>query len=129
MFIIDFVKEKYHSLREVWLFSDSQPTEILMALINIFLTPIATYIELGPLLFYQSLLIFTGIYQLLCIANFDLSCRIRGAFLTFGMYVSTLLMYIDCIGLPTPSHWGWFVLVFASFSSLRRIKKEQLTRR
>ena len=123
-----FIVSKYKALREVWVYSDSQPTEILLAMVNIFLTPIATYMELGPLLLFQLCLIIAGVYQLLCIANGDISCRLRASLITFGMYASTLLMYLDCVGLPTPSHWGWFVLVFASFSSLRRIKREQLNR-
>lgn len=119
---------KYKALKEVWLYSDSQPTEILLSLVNIFLTPLATFLELGPLWLFQITLILTGIYQLVCVANGDLKCRLRASLITFGMYASTLLMYMDCIGLPTPSHWGWFVLVFASFSSLMRIKREQLIR-
>lgn len=124
-----FLLDRYSSLKEVWLWSDSQPTEILLALINIFLTPIATFMEIGPIWFYQISLIVTGIYQLLCVSNIDLKCRLRASLITFMMYVSTLLMYVDTVGLPTPSHWGWFILVFASFSSLRRIKREQLLRK
>jgi len=123
-----FILNKYKSLKKVWLYSDSQPTEILLALVNIFLAPLATFIELGPLWVFQITLIVSGIYQLLCVANGDLKCRLRASLITFGMYASTLLVYLDCIGLPTPSHWGWFVLVFASFSSLMRIKREQLIR-
>lgn len=126
--IKEFLLNKYSALRQVFLYSDSQPTEILLALINIFLTPIATYIELGELWFFHLVLIITGFYQLLCVANGDLGCRIRASFMTFGMYFSTLIMYLGTIGLPTPSHWGWFVLFFASLSSLRRIKIEQLMR-
>lgn len=127
--MINTVKEKLSNLKQVWSYSDSQPTEILLALINILLTPTATFIELGSMYIFQFLLIVTGLYQLLCVANQDLNCRIRASFITFSMYVSTLLMYGACIGLPTPSHWGWVVLVFASFSSLRRIKREQLMTR
>ena len=126
--MIKIVSEKLSNLRRVWSYSDSQPTEILLASVNIFLTPIASYLELGSLYVFQILLILTGIYQLWCVSNYDLDCRIRAAFVTFVMYFTTLLTYISCIGLPTPSHWGWLVLVFASFSSLRRIKREQLMR-
>ena len=126
--MLTVIKERFDNLKKVWFYSDSQPTEILLALVNIFLTPIATYMELGPLWIFQILLIVTGIYQLWCVSNTDLNCRIRASFLTFSMYFATLLMYGAGIGLPSPSHWGWFVLVFASFSSLRRIKREQIMR-
>ena len=120
--------QRLNNLRSVWLYSDSQPTEILLAGMNIFLTPMATYMELGPLLFYQMVLVLTGIYQLLCVAQGDLACRLRASLLTFGMYGTTLLMYYDCGGLTTPTHLGWVVLFVAAFSSLRRIKNEQIIR-
>lgn len=126
--MLSLIKERFNNLKKVWQYSDSQPTEILLASINILLTPIATYLELGTLWFFHICLILTGLYQLWCISKNELSCRIRGSLLTFGMYGSTLVMYLGSIGLPTPSHWGWIVLCFASFSSLRRIKREQLFR-
>jgi len=122
------IKIRLERLREVWIYSDSQPTEILLASLNILLTPIATYIELGPLWILQIGLVISGIYQLLCISTNDLDCRVRGSLVTFGFYMTTLLFYLFCLGLPTPTHWGWVVLVFASFGSLRRIKREQLLR-
>ena len=122
------LKIRLDRLREVWSFSDSQPTEILLGSLNIFLTPMATFMEMGCLWFFHLILILTGLYQLWCVSKGELSCRVRASLLTFGMYVSTLIMYLGSIGLPTPSHWGWIVLCIASFSSLRRIKREQLTR-
>jgi len=122
------LKKKYNNLKQAWLYADSQPTEILLACINIFLAPIASYIELGGLWFYEITLILSGLYQLNCVATNNLSCRVRGALITFGLYMTTLIMYLTCLGLPTPSHWGWVVLVVASFSSLRRLKKEELSR-
>ena len=126
--MIQIIKQRFNSLKQTWQYADSQPTEILLAVVNIFLTPIATYMELGTLWFFHLCLILTGFYQLMCVSKGELSCRVRASVLTFGMYFSTLIMYLGSIGLPTPSHWGWFILCFASFSSLRRIKREQLTR-
>ena len=119
---------KLKVLRHIWQYSDSQPTEITLALSNLILAPIATYIELGPMYLYQGLLIITGFYQLFCIADENLSCRIRASFLSFASFVSTLFMYIYCIGLPTPSHWGWVLLTLSAFGSLRRLTKEKLSR-
>ena len=127
--MLEILKQRFVQLKQVWMFSDSQPTEILLALVNIFLTPLVTGLEIGNMWFYQILLVLTGIYQLWCVANTDLECRIRAAFMTFGMYFATILMYMSSVGFPTPTHFGWFVLFFASFSSLRKIKREQLTRK
>lgn len=126
--MIRYITDKLKTLRHLWLYSDSQPTEITLATANILLAPIATYIELGPMLVYQLLLIITGIYQLLCVVNNDISCRVRASLFTFGLYVSTLIMYLYCMGLPTPSHYGWFVLTISAFGSLRRLTREKITR-
>jgi hypothetical protein len=124
--IKSFAKSKGNHLLDVWKHSDSQPTEITLALVNLLLAPAATLIELGPLWFYQIVLVGSGVYQLLCVANGDLKCRVRAAMVTFGLFSTTLMMYIIDIGLPTPSHWGWFILMFSAFGSLKRLKTEQL---
>jgi len=126
--MIQFIKDKFFALRHHWMYSDSQPTEITLALVNLILAPVATYMELGFMWFYQLCLITSAIYQSLCIANGDLHCRVRAALFTFGLFMSTTIMYIDCIGLPTPSHWGWVLLTFSSFGSLRRLKREEINR-
>ena len=126
--IKDAVKKRATHLLDMWNRSDSQPTEITLALVNILLAPIATLIELGPLPFYQIVLVGSGMYQLMCVAKGDLKCRVRASIVTFGTFTTTLMMYAIHLGLPTPSHWGWLVLVFSSFGSLRRLKTEQLHR-
>ena len=126
--MLSTLKRKYKHLKEVWLFSDGQPTEIILATINIFLTPIALCLEVECVGVFIVGLIVSGLYQLWCVASDCLKCRLRGAFFTFSAYFGTLIMYLGSIGLPTPSHWGWFILVFASFFSLVRIKKELLYR-
>lgn len=122
------VKQRATHLLNVWKYSDSQPTEITLALVNLLLAPLATRIELGPLWFYQIMLVGSGVYQLMCVAKGDLKCRVRASIVTFGLFSTTLMMYIVTIGLPTPSHWGWFVLVFSAFGSLKRLKTEELHR-
>lgn len=121
-------KKRATHLLNVWKYSDSQPTEITLALVNLLLAPIATRIELGPLWFYQIMLVGSGVYQLMCVAKGELKCRVRASIVTFGLFSTTLMMYIVTIGLPTPSHWGWFVLVFSAFGSLKRLKTEELHR-
>lgn len=126
--IKEVAKQRVTHLLDVWRYSDSQPTEITLALVNLLLAPVATLIELGPLWFYQIMLVGSGIYQLMCVAKGDLKCRVRASIVTFGLFATTLTMYIVTTGLPTPSHWGWFVLVFSAFGSLKRLKTEQLHR-
>lgn len=115
-------------LKDIWKYSDSQPTEITLAVALMILAPIATAIEIGFMPFYQLMLFAAGVYQILCVSKGDLECRIKAAIFTFGLYSTSLIMYIMTIGLPTPSHYGWVILVLSSFSSLKRLKTEQLHR-
>jgi len=115
-------------LRQLWKYSDSQPTEITLGVALMILAPIATMIELGFMPFYQLSLVCAGAYQLLCISKGDLQCRIRASLFTFGLYSSTLTMYLFSIGLPTPSHYGWVLLVISSFGNLKRLKTEHIHR-
>lgn len=125
---MEVFKTRFKNLKEVWTYSDGQPTEMTLAMINVFLTPLALCLEIKQCGVFEVFLVISGLYQLWCIAKGDLSCRLRGAFFTFSAYFGTLIMYLGSIGLPTPTHWGWVVLVIASLSSLIRIKKEQLYR-
>lgn len=116
------------NLKRIWSVSDSQPTEITLAAAITVLAPIAVSIEINTSWFFNSLLIITGLYQLRCIAKEAIECRVRAAYFTTMMYTTCLLMYIVTIGLPTPSHWGWVLLTYSSFSTLNRLKTEQLRR-
>jgi len=115
-------------LKQLWRYSDSQPTEITLGAALMILAPIATIIELGFMPFYQAALIGAGVYQLFCISKGELECRLRASLITFGLYTSTLAMYLLSIGLPTPSHYGWVLLVISSFGNLKRLKTEQIHR-
>ena len=115
-------------LQQLWKYSDSQPTEITLGAALMILAPVATLIELGFMPVYQLMLIGAGAYQLFCISTGKLECRVRAAMLTFGLYATSLAMYLITIGLPTPSHYGWLILVISSFGNLKRLKTEQLYR-
>ena len=115
-------------LQQLWNYSDSQPTEITLGAALMILAPIATMMELGFMPFYQVALVCAGAYQLFCISKENLNCRIRASLFTFGFYSSTLAMYLLSIGLPTPSHYGWVLLVISSFGNLKRLKTEQIHR-
>lgn len=115
-------------LQQLWRYSDSQPTEITLGAALMILAPIATFIELGFMPIYQLVLIGAGFYQLYCISTGVLECRVKAAMLTFGLYTTSLIMYLTTIGLPTPTHYGWVIFVLSSFGNLKRLKTEQLHR-
>jgi hypothetical protein len=115
-------------LGHIFKYSDSQPTEITLGAALMILAPIATATEIGWMPFYQLALIAAGFYQLYCVSNGKLNCRIKAAIITFGLFSTSLMMYLLTIGLPSASHYGWIILVISSFSNLRRLKTEQLHR-
>ena len=116
-------------LKSVWLYYDSQPTEITLALcLGVLVFPV-TYLELGfrPVLQFMSL--FAGIFQLYCVGGNDPKCREIASVWTLGCFLTILFQYAYCGYLTqSPTHWGWAVLAFSSFGTLRRIKMERLSR-
>lgn len=121
-------KNGLKKLQQIWNYSDSQPTEITLGVALTILAPIATIIELGFMPIYHLFLVAAGLHQLYCVSKGELKCRLRASIFTFGLYATTLAMYLMTIGLPTPSHYGWLILVISSFGNLKRLKTEQLHR-
>ncbi len=115
-------------LSHIFKYSDSQPTEVTLGASLMILAPIATATEIGFMPIYQFCLIAAGFYQLYCVSKGELDCRIKAAIITFGLYSTSLMMYLLNIGLPTATHYGWVIFVISSFSTLRRLKTEQLHR-
>lgn len=118
----------FKRLISIWNYSDSQPTEITLGMAIMILAPIATAMEIGFMPFYQMMLVIAGAHQVYCVSVGDLDCRVRAAVFTFGLYATSLVMYLMTIGLPTPTHYGWVIFVISSFSTLKRLKTEQLHR-
>ena len=116
------------TLRNLWRYSDSQPTEITLAVALMTLVPMAVSMEIRCNWYLNAIYILAGLYQLRCIATCDIACRIRASFFTSSLYLTTLLVYLTSIGLPTPSHWGWVLLAYSSFSTMNRLRTEQLNR-
>lgn len=123
------LRARFDTLRAIWQYSDSQPTEITLALALVFLYPTATYLELGYSVIMDVLGPMAGLYQLYCVSGKCLSCRVRASFITFSFFLLATVMYLYCGMLfKSPTYWGWVVLCFSSFGSLKRIKKEELHR-
>ena len=116
----------FKRLKAIWTYSDSQPTEITLAMCNLLLTHLAVGLEIGGLWFLRVMIVISALYQLYCVSQEDISCRVKAAMVTFGIYTTVTIIYLIHIGLPTATHWGWFVLVFASFGSMRRLILEKL---
>ena len=115
-------------LKDIWLVSDSQPTEITLALANLTMTHLCVGAELGGLHIFRLIIIFSGLYQLYCVSKEDINCRVKASVITFSIYFIIPIMYWYQIGFPTPTHYGWFVLTFAAFGSMKRLITEKIHR-
>jgi len=116
-------------IREIYLFSDSQPTEITLAVCLAVLAPIVITIEIGFMPILLMFIMFTGIFQLYCVSIEDIKCRMRSATLSVGGYLAVFLIYvIKGTIFVSPTHWGWFVLAFSSWGVFKRLNAEFLHR-
>jgi len=116
-------------IREIYLYSDSQPTEITLGVCLSVLAPVVTTIEIGFMPIFLLFIMFTGVFQLYCVGNEDLKCRMRAATLSMSAYLAVFLMYvIKGTIFVSPTHWGWFVLAFSSWGVFKRLNTEFLHR-
>ena len=123
------IKALGKKLRQIYLYSDSQPTEITLAVCLAVLSPIVTIMEIGWMAIYNLACIGVGLFQLYCVANEDLKCRVRAALFSMSAYVATFLMYVvKGTVFVSPTHWGWFVLAFSAWGVVKRLNAEQMHR-
>jgi len=116
-------------IKEIYLYSDSQPTEITLGVCLSVLAPVVTTIEIGFMPIFLLFIMFTGVFQLYCVGNEDLKCRMKAATLSMSAYLAVFLMYvIKGTIFVSPTHWGWFVLAFSSWGVFKRLNTEFLHR-
>lgn len=118
--------KKIKELKNIWLRSDSQPTEITLAFANLTMTHTCIGFELGELYVFRIFIFLAGLYQLNCVAKENIDCRVRASVISFSIFVITTILYMVQIGFPTPTHYGWFVLTLASFGSMKRLITEKI---
>jgi len=117
----------FKKLLHIWKYSDSQPTEITLGIVNLTLAPICILCEIGVMPIFVPLLIFGGIFQLWAVSTEKVCKRVKAAFVSLCLFVVTLLLYLKSpCGLHSPMHYGWVILVLGALGSLIRLKNEQL---
>jgi hypothetical protein len=119
------IKRCLNNLKDIFLYADSQPTEIMLGMLNFILLLPATIIELGWIPFYQILGMLIGFFQLFAVARKDIKLRRTASFLSFIVFSMTVVLYAECgYFLKSASHWGWVVLWLSSLSSVKRVTTE-----
>lgn len=115
-----------YKLKDIWSHSDSQPTEITLAITNIVATHVAIGVELSDFHIFRAIIFLSGFYQLYCVASEKICYRVKASVITFSVYLTTTIAYLFTVGFPCATHYGWLILCFAAFGSMRRLILEKI---
>lgn len=123
------MKKGYKRFNEIFLYSDSEPNEVLIGLLHAIILPFAM-LELGnPLLFLQIAASLTGFFQLYAVLyNGRLTIRKIAVQLATLVAIATVLNY--CLnGMMNGSHYGWLLILIFAVWNLIRVTREQIAKR
>jgi hypothetical protein len=115
--------------KEIFLYSDSEPNEVLIGLLHFLILPFAMF-ELGqPYLVLQIIASFVGAFQLYAVLfNGSLKVRLWAVQMASMIALGTVINYA-LAGMLKGSNFGWLlILVFATWN-LIRVTREKFTRK
>jgi hypothetical protein len=121
-------KKGLNRFKEIFLYSDSEPNEVLIGLLHAFILPFAM-IEIGkPILLFQIVASFVGFFQLYAVLyNGNLKVRkwaVQGACV---VAIATVINYCMA-GIMQGSHFGWLLILIFTIWNLIRVTKEELSK-
>lgn len=114
----------YKKFKNIFLYSDSEPNEVLIGTLHAVILPPAM-LELGePFLGIQIIASLVGFFQLYAVLyNGSLFVRKIAVQLAVFIAISTVLNY--CIeGMMSGSHFGWILILVFAIWNLIRVTKE-----
>jgi len=123
------MKNLINFIDEIFLYSDSEPNEVLIGLLHALILPFAM-MELGnPLLVLQIAASMTGFFQLYAVLyNGSLKIRKIAVQLATLVAIATVLNY--CLnGMMNGSHYGWLLILIFAVWNLIRVTKEEIARK
>ena len=123
------MKKGIKRFNEIFLYSDSEPNEVLIGVLHALILPFAM-MELGnPLLLLQIAASMTGFFQLYAVLyNGSLKIRKIAVQLATLVAIATVLNY--CLnGMMNGSHYGWLLILIFAVWNLIRVTKEEIARK
>jgi hypothetical protein len=123
------MKKGIKRFNEIFLYSDSEPNEVLIGVLHALILPFAM-MELGnPLLVLQIAASMTGFFQLYAVLyNGSLKIRKIAVQLATLVAIATVLNY--CLnGMMNGSHYGWLLILIFAVWNLIRVTKEEIARK
>ena len=114
--------------KEIFLYSDSEPNEVLIGMLHAIILPFAM-IEIGaPLLLFQSLVSFVGFFQLYAVLyNGTLKIRKWAVQAACLVSIATVVNY-TMVGMMYGSHFGWLLILIFAIWNLIRVTREELSK-
>jgi len=114
--------------KEIFLYSDSEPNEVLIGLLHAFILPFAM-LEMGhPILVFQIGASFVGFFQLYAVLyNGKLKMRKIAVQLACLVAIATVINYCMA-GIMQGSHFGGLLILIFTVWNLVRVTREELTR-
>jgi hypothetical protein len=122
------MKKGYNRFKEIFLYSDSEPNEVLIGVLHALILPFAM-LELGnPLLLFQIFVSLVGFFQLYAVL-YKGTLKIRKWAVQAACLVSISTVvnyYMD--GMLNGSHYGWLLILIFAIWNLIRVTREELSR-
>lgn len=114
--------------KEIFLYSDSEPNEVLIGMLHAFILPFAM-IEIGnPLLVFQLLVSMVGFFQLYAVLyNGTLKMRKWAVQAACMISIATVVNY-SMAGMMEGSHFGWLLILVFAIWNLIRVTREELSK-
>jgi hypothetical protein len=122
------MKKGLKQFTEIFLYSDSEPNEVLIGMLHAVILPFAM-LEMGnPFLLFQILASLVGFFQLYAVL-YNGTLRIRKWAVQAACLVSiaTVVNYIMA-GMMHGSHFGWLLILVFAIWNLIRVTREELTK-
>jgi len=115
--------------KEIFLYSDSEPNEVLIGLLHFIILPFAM-LELGnPFWLLQLIASFVGLFQLYSVLyNGSLKFRLIAVQLATMIAIGTVLNY-TMAGLMHGSNFGWLLILVFAVWNLIRVTREQILKK
>jgi hypothetical protein len=122
------MKRGISKFKEIFLYSDSEPNEVLIGMLHAIILPFAM-IEIGnPILLFQIGASFVGFFQLYAVLyNGTLRIRKYAVQLACLVAIATVVNY-TISGMMQGSHFGWLLILIFAVWNLVRVTREELVR-
>jgi hypothetical protein len=114
--------------KEIFLYSDSEPNEVLIGMLHAIILPFAM-LEIGnPILFFQIIVSLVGFFQLYAVLyNGTLHMRKWAVQAACLVSIATVVNY-TMAGMMQGSHFGWLLILIFAIWNLIRVTREELSK-